>query len=182
MTQPAPDQQDAVLEDMVYEVFIHAPLEAVWNELTKTDEVQKAMFNSQLHTTELEVGAPIRMRSPNGKFTAVVGEVLEFEKPTRFSHTFRFTQYDDPECEVLYELEQQDDGTRFRLTVRRAPAGTKTAKQMKQGGTMICNTIKSVLETGRPSAGIRALYLLFGLLAPFTPRRCASENWPVNSN
>lgn len=175
-------QEHAVEDDMVYEVFIEAPMEAVWNELTKTHEVQKAMFNAQMHTTELAVGAPIRMRSPNGKFTAVVGKVLEFEKPLRFSHTFRFTQYDDPECEVLYELEQQDQGTRFRLTVRRAPTGTKTAKQMKQGGTMICNTLKNVLETGRPSFGIRVLYGLFGLLAPFTPKRCASENWPLTTN
>ena len=182
MTEASKDSQHPIEDDMVFEVFIQAPMESVWNELTKTHEVQKAVFNAQMHTTELGVGAPIRMRSPNGKYTAVAGEVLEFEKPLRFSHTFRFTQYDDPDCEVLYELEQQDDGTRFRLTVRRAPTGTKTAKQMKQGGTMICNTLKAVLETGSPTFGIRLLYGLFGLLAPFTPKRCATENWPLTTN
>ena len=165
-----------------FRVFIRGTMDQVWQELTKTDEVQKAMFNSRLHTPGLEPGAPIRMRSPSGKYTAVVGEVVECRKPLRFSHTFRFTNYDDPECTVIYDLEQKDDGVEFTLTIEDLPEGTKTAKQMRQGGPWICNVLKSVVETGRPPVMARVLYPVMGALAPLTtPKRCRSSNWPLTS-
>jgi len=162
-----------------FKVFIRGTMDQVWQELTKTDEVQKAMFNSRLDTPGLEPGAPLRMRSPDGRYTAVAGRVVECRRPLRFSHTFRFTNYDDPECTVIYDLEQMDDGVEFTLTIENLPAGTRTAKQMRQGGPWICNVLKSVVETGRPPFMARVLYPLMGLLAPLmTPKRCRSELWP----
>ena len=43
----------------------------------------------------------------------------------------------------------------FTLTMEDLAIGTKSAKQMIQGGTMIVNTLKAVIETGRPSLGTR---------------------------
>jgi hypothetical protein len=122
------------------------------------------------------------MRSPNGKYTAVVGEVIELEEKVRFSHTFRFTTYDDPVCTVIYELREVEGGVALTLTVEDMPAGTKTAKQMKQGGSFIVNTLKSVVETGRPPLGARLLFVLFKLLEPFNPKRARSENWPLHES
>ena len=119
------------------------------------------------------------MRTPDGKYTVVVGEILECEPPRRFAHTFRFTNYDDPECRVIYDLAQSEGGVEFTLTVTDLPEGTKTAKQMVQGGKMIVKTLKSVIETGKPAFGTRLLYGVFKLMAPLTPRKCLSENWPV---
>ena len=48
--------------------------------------------------------------------------------------------------------------------------GTKTTKQMKQGGQMIVNNLKSIIETGKLPFGTRVLYLLFKLMAPSRPR------------
>ena len=59
------------------------------------------------------------------------------------------------------------------------PEGTKTAKQMKQGGTMIINTLKAMVENGKPSFGTRMLYMLFGLLEPLSPRKSLTSNWPL---
>jgi hypothetical protein len=122
------------------------------------------------------------MRTPDGKYTGVVGEILELDRPHRFAHTFRFTNYDDPPCSVLYELEEVEGGVQFTLTIRDLPEGTKTAKQMLQGGKMIVNTLKSVIETGRPAFGTRMIFTLFKLLAPLTPKKCLSENWPVDES
>ncbi|MEE8106047.1 MAG: SRPBCC domain-containing protein [Planctomycetota bacterium] len=108
-----------------------------------------------------------------------MGEILEVVPPKKFSHTFRFTQLDDPPCRVIYELEQVPEGVQFTLTIEDLPYGTKTAKQMQRGGTMIVNTLQSVIETGRPSFGTRLLFILFKLLQPLSPKRCLSENWPV---
>lgn len=163
----------------VSKVFIKGTLEAVWREITKTHEPQQAFFNMRLHTAGLEVGAKVAMRSPDGKYTGVVGEVLEWDPPRRYAHTFRFTQYDDPPCKVIYELEETEGGVEFTLTTEDVVRDSKTAKQMKGGAGMICKTLKTIVETGRPSFGTRLLYALFKLLAPLTPKKSLSENWPV---
>jgi len=163
-----------------FEVVIAAGIRDVWQEITRTDAPIKAFFNSQMEVARLAPGARLAMRTPDGKYTGVVGEILECDPPRRFAHTFRFTCHDDPECKVIYDLAEVDGGTRFTLTIEDLPEGTKTAKQMVQGGPMIVNTLKRVLETGRPGFGIRVLYVLFKVLQPLTPARCRSERWPVD--
>lgn len=163
----------------VAKVVIRGRIEDVWREITKTGEVQKCMFNMQMHTPGLKVGAPMQMRSPDGKYVGVVGEVLEFDPPRLYSHTFKFTSYDDPPCKVTYELKEVPEGVEFTLTATDIPAGTKTAKQMVPGGEMIVKTLKSVVETGKPPFGIRCLYVLFKLMAFTTPKKCLSSNWPM---
>ena len=50
---------------------------------------------------------------------------------------------------------------------------------MLQGGTMIVNALKAIVETGRPGFGTRMLYVLFDLLEPLSPASTKSENWPL---
>lgn len=120
------------------------------------------------------------MRTPDGRYTGVVGEILECVPLKRFSHTFRFTNLDDPPCVVTYELREVPEGTEFTLIITDAAPGSKTEKQMKQGSALIVNTLKRVIETGRPSLGVRLLYAMFKVMAPLNPKRCRSEHWPVN--
>ena len=167
-------------ERAVFKVFIRGPIEAVWHEITKMDAPQLCMFNMKMETDGLRRGGQIRMRTANGKNTGVVGEVLEFQPPHRYVHTFRFTQYDDPACVVIRELKEVAGGVEYTLTHENVPAGTKTAKQMNQGAALITSTLKSVVERGRPPLGVRFLYLLFKLLGPLTPKKCRSENWPLD--
>jgi hypothetical protein len=163
----------------VFKVFIRGTAEAVWHELTKTDSLQGCMFNMRLVTPGLAPGAPMQMRTKTDRFVGVIGEVLEFDPPWKYSHTFRFTQFDDPPCIVTYELKPVTNGVEFTMTLDKLPLGTKTAKQMVAGGTMIVNTLKAIVETGKPKLGIRLLYRLFGLLEPTTPAKCKVENWPM---
>jgi uncharacterized protein YndB with AHSA1/START domain len=166
-------------EPIKFKIFIRGTIQQVWHELTKTGEPQQCFFNNVLHTTGLKVGAPVRMRSPNGKYTAVVGEVLEFDPPHRYVTSFRFTNYDDPPCRVIHELKEVPGGVEYSLTVENAPSGTKTERDMARGGTLIINTLKAMVENGRPSFGTRMLFVLFKVLGPLTPKRCRSENWPL---
>lgn len=165
-------------ETSVFEVRIKGSIDAVWREITKTDELQGAIFNAKMHTTGLEPGGAVQMRTASGKYTSMVGHVLEFAPPTRFVHTLAFTANGDPESIVEYDLAEDGDEVVFRLTAH-MPPGTKTVKQMKQGGAMIVNTLKRIVETGRPSFGIRVLYRLFRVLEGVTPKRCRAENWPM---
>lgn len=163
----------------VFKVVISAPIETVWSTLVKTDEVLPFFFGAVCRTPgEMEVGAPFAMQTPNGKFASVVGTVLEFEPPYRYSHSFKFTSFDDPPCTVTYELKEVPEGTEFSLITTNVPAGTKTDQQMKQGGNFIVRNLKSVVEKGRPSFGYRILLGIISMAAPFTPKQCRTKNWP----
>ena len=163
----------------VFRVVIDGSIDAVWRELTKQGEAQAAVFNAWLHAQALAPGQKIQMRTASGKYVMVVGEVTDFSPPRRFAHTFRFTQYDDPECEVIYELKQLPDGVECMLTVDRLPAGSKTAKDMQSGGSMIVNTLKAVVETGKPPMKIRLMYWMFGVLEFVLPKKSEVDNWPM---
>ena len=168
---------------LVSRVTIKGRIEDVWREITKTDEPQLAMFGAQMHRIGLQPGSPIQMRTPDNKYTSVVGEILEVEEPYRFSHTMKFTAYDDPYCRVTYELKEVDGGVEFTLTSEDIPPDTKTAKDMTRGGDFIVKTLKAIIENGKPSAGTRMLYGVFKVLAPvMTPKQCLAEQWPFDSD
>lgn len=162
----------------IHRVVINAPIEKVWETLTQTDAVLPFFFCSVMKTTKLAVGAPIRMRSPNDRTTAVVGEVIELDPPHCFAHTFKFTSLDDPVCIVRYELKSIEGGTEFTLISDNVPVGTKTEKQMSSGGKMIVEGLKVFVETGRPAFLARIIGLVNFLMGPFTPKRCLTSEWP----
>ncbi len=166
----------------IFRIEINAPIERVWREITRTDAPILCFFNNRMCLSPggLTAGSKLAMRSPDGKWTGVVGTILASEPPHRFSHTFKFTNFNDPECKMTYELKPTKTGTEFTLIIDDLPVGTKSAKQMLQGGNLIVNTLKSVMETGKPGVGVRILFAMFKVLGPImTPKQCRSENWPV---
>lgn len=168
------------LPKSIFKIVINAPIDLVWQEITKREGLSAHFFNSRLDTPGLETGAAIRMRSKDGKYTSVVGEVLEWQPPYVYSHSFKFTNLDDPYCKVTYRLKEVDNGTEFTLINENVPADTKTAKYMEQGGTFITETLKEVLETGRPAFKHRLILTMIGLTAFMTPKKCLSSNWPFD--
>jgi hypothetical protein len=166
---------------LVSRITIRGRAEAVWRELTKNDEPQAAVFNAWLHAQAMAPGAGLQMRTIDGRNVLVVGRIVEFDPPRRFAHTFRFTQYDDPECTVIYDIVPVGDGVEVTLTVENLPAGTRTGKEMTSGATMILKTLKAVVETGRPPFGTRLMYALFGVLGFVLPKRTRVEHWPLEA-
>jgi uncharacterized protein YndB with AHSA1/START domain len=164
----------------VHRVVIKATIQQVWQALTREGEVLPFFFGSLMHTNGLRAGSQLRMRTADGRFTGVVGEILECNPPHRFSHTFRFTNYDDAPCIVTYELKEVSDGVEFTLISDRVPVGTKTARDMSQGGAFITDVLRSIVETGRPSFGKRLLLRIIKLFGILTPARCRSEHWPLD--
>ncbi|MEZ4585960.1 MAG: SRPBCC domain-containing protein [Gemmatimonadales bacterium] len=161
-------------------ILIEGRIEDVWREITKTDEPQLAMFGARMHRLTLGAGSPIRMRTPDGKYTSVVGEILEVDPPHRFSHTMKFTGYDDPYCRVTYVLEEVPGGVSFTLISEGVPSGTKTESAMRRGGDFIVKTLKAIVERGRPPLGTRILYGFFNLVGPLmTPSKSRTEHWPL---
>ena len=166
-------------ERAVFKVFIKGSMAAVWREITKTDELQKGFFNMRLDTNGLKPGGKMRMLSASGKYAGIVGEVLEFDPPHRYVHTFRFTRFDDAPCTITHELREVEGGVEYAMIIDGMMPGTKTARQLKQGTKLILNTVKRLVETGRPSFGVRMLYVLFKVLEPLSPKKTRAENWPL---
>jgi uncharacterized protein YndB with AHSA1/START domain len=164
----------------VSRVTIDAPIQTVWDALTKEGEVLPFFFGTVLHTTTLAPGSPIRMRTPNGKYTGVVGDVLELDPPNKYSTTFKFTNYDDAVCKVTHELKQVGNQTEYTMTSEYVPVDTKTAKSMKQGGTFIVNELKRHVETGKPSFMARFIMIMGKLFAFTSPKASLTKNWPLD--
>lgn len=164
----------------VSKVVIKAPIQKVWAALTQEGVVLPFFFGSVMHTTGLKPGAPLRMRTPDGKYTGVVGDIIACEPPHRFAHTFKFTHLDDPPCRIIYELREVEGGTELQLISEDVPVGTKTEKSMAQGDPFILGTLKAMLETGRPAFGTRVLLRIIGLMGFMSPARSRSERWPMD--
>ena len=163
----------------VFRVVIDGPQEAIFRELTRTDGLLPAIFNSRMHTTGTKPGARMQMRTPSGDHVMVDGEIVEYDPPRRFVHLHKFTTVDDPVCKVTYELKPVTGGVEVTLTVDDMPLGTKTAKEMSKGGDFILRNLKSIVETGRPPLGTRIMYAMFGALEFMLPARTKSAQWPL---
>jgi uncharacterized protein YndB with AHSA1/START domain len=166
-------------ERSVWKVMIKAPIETVWNTLVKTDEVLPFFFGAVCDTEDgIKVGKKMRMVSKNRKFAIVIGEVLEFSPPHRYSHTMSFTQNEGEQpALIIYELKEVPGGTEFTLISEAIP-GTKTAK-MVGAGPFIVKNLKSVAETGKPAFSGAMVMAMSPLVNLMTPKISRIENWPL---
>jgi uncharacterized protein YndB with AHSA1/START domain len=164
----------------VTQVVIDAPIRKVWDALTRENEVLPFFFGSVMHTPRFEPGKPVRMRSPNGKYTAVVGDILEVNPPYRFAMTFRFTNLNDAVCKVIHELKDLGGRTEYTLIAEDVPAGTKTEKNMAGGAKFITSALKHWVETGKPTGMARFIMVMSKLFAFANPKASRSENWPMD--
>lgn len=164
----------------VNRTMIKAPIETVWATLVATDKSLPFFFGSMCQTIDgLKPGARYRMVHPNEKIAMVVGEVLEFDPPRIYSHTFQMTNIDEPPCKVSYELVEKDGGTEFTLTIENALEGGKLIKEMAGAQKFIGGNLKALCETGKPAFSgrmVRLISPIFGLLARKSQR---VENWPL---
>ena len=163
----------------VFRIVINGSQEAIFRELTRTDGLVPAIFNSRMVTTGMKPGARMQMRTASGEHTIVDGDIVEYDPPRRFVHTHRFTQYDDPVCKVTYELKPVTGGIEVTLTVDDLPLGTKSENEMRRGGDFILRNLKAIVESGRPPLATRLMYAAFGALEFVLPKRTRTVHWPL---
>lgn len=165
----------------VNRTFIKAPIETVWSTLVATDKALPFFFGSLCQTTDgLKPGARYRMVHPNKKVAMVVGEVIAFDPPRLYAHTFQMTNIDEPPCKVSYTLVEKDGGTEFTLTIENAIEGGKLIKEMAGAQNFIGANLKAICETGKPAFSGRVVGLISPIFGMLAKKSQGIENWPLD--
>jgi uncharacterized protein YndB with AHSA1/START domain len=137
----------------VYQVFIKATPEAIWEAMTKPEFTSRYFHGVTVETT------PEERRSYQGSALKNVVEVLEHEPPRRLVHSW--VSYYDPELaaeepsRVSWEIEPQEGGySLLTVTHDRLEGAPKTAESVSgTGWMMVLSGLKTLLETGEPLTG-----------------------------
>ena len=162
-------------ERQVHVVEINAPIAAVWAEITKLRQIQKPMFNTVLET-DFKPGSRMIYRSEDGKRVFILGEIKEYVPPTRFVHTFRFTNLREAPTLVEWQLQQIGALTRVTVTHSKFVDQQKTADAVRTSWVGILANIKAVVETGNVPLTTRLKHGLMSAFMFMAPKETLAEN------
>jgi uncharacterized protein YndB with AHSA1/START domain len=157
------------IDDHVLSIEIKASVQRVWDEITKTGAIQRALYNTVLETS-LTPGSRLRYYSPDKKRVFIVGEVVDVVPPTKFSHTYMFTQNPEKPTLVTWELEETADGCKVTLTHSGWTTEHKAPEKVAAGWKEILALLKQDIETGQIPLKTRILYRLMGAFMFMMPK------------
>ncbi|HEY3182426.1 MAG TPA: SRPBCC family protein [Gaiellaceae bacterium] len=140
----------------VYQVFIKAGPEQIWDAITKPEFTQQYFYGSRADF-DLRPGGAYRGLG-DGDSVLVEGEVVEADPPRKLVHTWRALY--DPELgseepsRVTWEIAPQDGGFSLLTVVHdQLDRSPKTAESVSGvGWMMVLSGLKTLLETGKPLA------------------------------
>jgi len=135
----------------VYQVFIRATPEAIWDAITKPEFTERYFYGARIENSSERH----RSVGPDG---SVWGDAptLEYDPPRRLVHEWRSLYDPDLAAEapsrVSWDIEEQDDGTcLLTVTHDRLEGAPKTAASVSGAGWMgVLSGLKTLLETGEP--------------------------------
>ena len=135
----------------VFEVYIRATPERVWEGITDGELTRQYYFGSSI-TSSWRQGERFEMTSPDGSEVWVEGEILEIDPPRRLVQSFK--AHWDAEMDqqapsrVTWEVEEAGPSTRLRVT--HDELSEAAAAQVTMGWPQILSGLKTLLETGEP--------------------------------
>jgi uncharacterized protein YndB with AHSA1/START domain len=138
---------------LVYEIFIKAPAERVWDALTKPEFTSRYMSGS-VFETDWRPGSAYQSKA--GEWLVTEGRILEYDRSRRLVYTWHAvwdnTVAKDKETRLTWELEEQAGGMTNLTAIHDDFEGeTETYKQLSggAGGWMwVLSNLKTLLETG----------------------------------
>lgn len=164
------------LPDHVLSIHIAVPIQQVWDEITKTGRVQRAVYDTVLES-DLRPGSRLRYYSRDRKRVFVIGEVVEVDPPRIFSHTYRFTTWKEgPSTLVRWELAEEGGGTRVTLVHSRWTAEHQEYESTAGGWRKILELLKHELETGELPLKARIAFRVMGWFAFLLPESTRAEH------
>jgi uncharacterized protein YndB with AHSA1/START domain len=160
--------------EKVFSVDVAAPIERVWQEVTRTGVRCRPMYGTVL-SCDWKPGAPLRYRSTDGRHTFVAGEVVEVAPPRRLVHTFVFPNLPDAPTLVVWELTPVAKGTRITVTHSRFEGETKTYRAVFKSWPKILGLFRDVIERGDVGRGVKLQHALMGAMGFMLPKSLRTE-------
>ena len=146
------DTEGADRPRYVSQIFIRATPEEVWRAITESEFTLRYYYDSTVES-DWQTGSPYRYAIAGNE--AIVGTVLEADRPRRLVQTFdaRWDEEVTPDApsRLTWEIEEVAPGVSKVTTIHDEFASrTATYESVKGGMTFILSGLKSVLETGEP--------------------------------
>lgn len=137
-------------DTQVYEVFIRATPEKVWDAITNPQQSEQYFFGTRVSLEPKKGG---RIAYTAGGHPLVDGEVLEVSAPERLVTTWRI--HYDPTTKgevstVTWRCEPRGEATKLTLTheLKGAPRSAKSVGT--DGWSVVLSGMKTLVETGEP--------------------------------
>jgi uncharacterized protein YndB with AHSA1/START domain len=126
-------------------LYIQAPLETVWQTLTRPD-LQGIWYVSPGLMFGWEQGD--RVAWGTAELPVIEGNLLQWEPASRFSHTFRFTRFDEPSSRVEWELMPLGEVVWVEVQHFFPEEALETQALITDGWVTVLSRLKTYLETG----------------------------------
>jgi uncharacterized protein YndB with AHSA1/START domain len=147
---------DRALATQVYQLFIKAAPEAIWDAIVKPEFTTKYFHGGRVETTG-EAGTPMRMFGPDG---AKWGDeiIQESDPPRRLVVGWRSLYNEETAVEdasrITWEIEPREGGVCLVTLVHdQLEHSPKTAQSVSGEGWMrVLSGLKTLLETGQAMA------------------------------
>ncbi len=147
----------------IYEIFIQAPRQTVWDALIDPDQTVRYFHHTRLESS-FRLGEPYRYVLDTTDADAVDGVIETFDPPHRLVMTWHVL-YDaemaaEPPSRVEWTLTPaNDDGSVTRVTLRHGDLALspKTWASVRLGWVAVIDGLKTLLETGESLPDVDAL-------------------------
>jgi uncharacterized protein YndB with AHSA1/START domain len=136
----------------VYQVFINAPTEVVWNAITDGDQTVQYFYGTRI-ASAFEPGAEVTYAYPDGT-KASEGEVIAVDPGKRLEMTF--LPLWDPELTAegpareVWLVEDAGGATKLTVETYDIVEGGKIHTEFASGFPYIVSGLKTLVETGEP--------------------------------
>ena len=135
--------------EKVFEIYIKATPERVWEAITSPEMRAKFTFGAWVESTFAN-GSAYAATTPDKSFTIFDGENIEVDPPRKLVQTFNAKWGEDVRTEgtsrVTWEIEQVQDSCLVTVTHDNMREGAN--QQIYGGWPMVLSGLKTLLETG----------------------------------
>src|SRR5438309_11025461 len=134
----------------VYEIYIRATPERIWQALTDSELVKRYYFGSVIES-DFRPGSAIVYKQPDTGRVDIDGEVLEADPPRKLVHTFSVrwdSDLNDAPTRVAWEITPMGESCLLSVSHDGFTEENATFAQTKGGWPIILSGLKTLLETG----------------------------------
>ena len=135
----------------LYQVFIKASPEKVWEAITKPEFTTRYFYGSYVEST-FQPKAKLTHYTGDRSAVMIEGEIIEADPPRRLVHTWN-VRYDpkfagDAPSQVTWEIASEDGRVSKLTVIHEFETEDETFREVASGWSWVVSNLKTFLETG----------------------------------